>query len=324
MMKFIYGSLALLLMSSLASGQTEQQVLPSELKQQTVIQEPVTLRKGFFRTSFAGAYTFIDKVFDENGDKGYILGTIGWERSWTYNISLQYGITDRLQVMLKPVFHNKKIFYSDVLHFGTTIETAYANVSGIGFGDLVLGLDYQILQETDTRPSIVARSFLTFPTGRKNPTAIKDYKDFKLPTGTGEFVLALELKTRKIIFPYSITFNVGYSYSFEGEKIFYPDYPEDEMIRFNTGNRLDLGGSFNFHLNDWIALQNQVVFFHWGSNKIFADPTETGFKSWVLSYQPTLNFQIRRFRLYEVVFIPVLGKYYPADPFYVLGLLYTF
>lgn len=316
--------LVFLLLSSWVVGQTEQQVLPSELKQQTVVTESVTLHKGFFRTSFLGSYTFIDKIFDDKGDKGYVLGTNGWARVWSYQLTLEYGITDRLEISLMPEFVNKKFFFSDEYHFGTTNETAYANQSAVGFGDIVLGVDYQILTETSTRPSLVAKGSFTFPTGRKNPTDIKDYRDFKLPTGSGEFVVALDFNLRKIFYPYSITLYAGYAYHFEGEKILFPDYPEDEEIRFKSGDRFDVGGSFNFHLNDWIALQNQVYFFHWGPNKVFADQTETGYKSWVVSYQPVLNFQIRRFRLFEIISIPIMGKNNGADPFYVLGLLYTF
>ncbi len=59
-------------------------------------------------------------------------------------------------------------------------------------------------------------------------------------------------------------------------------------------------------------------------NKVYAEPVDTGDKAWCLNYQPVLNFQIRRFRLYEIVDVPVLGKNYGADPLYKLGLLYTF
>ena len=322
--KLIFCSIVLLVISTMANGQTEQQVLPSELKEQTVITEPSTLRKGFFRTAFFGSYSFIDQILDNSGEKSYALGTNVWARIWSYQLMLEYGITDRLQVSVWPEFVNKKFFYSDEYHSGATTETAYAKQSAVGFGDMAIGVDFQILTETDSRPSLVAKTTFTIPTGQKNPTEVKDWKDFKVPTGSGEFVLGLDLNLRKIFYPYSVTFYAGYAYHFEGEKIFFPDYPEDEKIRFKSGDRLDVGGSFNFHLNDWIALQNQVFFFHWTPNKIFADPTETGNNAWALNYQPVLNFQIRRFRLFEVVSIPVMGRNFGADPQYILGLLYTF
>jgi len=328
--KNISGSLVLLLLPSLVNGQTEQQVLPSELKEQTVITEPATLRKGFFRASFFGSYTFIDQAFDENGEKGYILSSNVWAKSWYYQMALEYGITDRLQVIVKPEFINKQFFYTDEYRLGAYTETVYAKQSAVGFGDLAVGIDYQILTETGTRPSLVAKTTFTLPTGQKNPTGIKSWTDFKLPTGAGEFVITLDLNLRKIIYPYSFTLYAGYAYFLEGEKIF-SDYfePGDEdsfkqTFRFKNGNRIDVGGSFNFHLNDWIALQNQVFFFHWQPNKIYAEPVYTGDNAWCLNYQPVLNFQIRRFRLFEIVSVPVLGKNYGADPFYILGLLYTF
>ncbi len=328
--KIISGTLALLFIPYLVNGQTEQQVLPSELKEQTVITEPATLRKGFFRAAFFGSYTFIDQVFDEDGEKGYILSTNGWARSWSYQLALEYGITDRLEVLLWPEFLNKQFFYSDEYHFGGNTETVYAKQSAVGFGDLGIGVDFQILTETETRPSLVAKATFTVPTGQKNPTEIKSWTDFKLPTGSGEFVIGLDLNLRKIIYPFSFTLYAGYAYHFEGEKIF-PDFfePGDEdsfkqTFRFKSGDMFDAGGSVNFHLNDWIALQNQVFFYHWGPNKIYTETTISSSKAWVINYQPVLNFQIRRFRLFEVVCIPVLGQYYGADPLYILGLLYTF
>jgi len=328
--KIISGSLALLLIPSLASGQTEQQVLPSELKEQTVITEPATLRKGFFRASFFGFYTFIDQAFDENGEKVYILSRNLWAKSWYYQMALEYGITDRLQVLLWPEFVNKQFFYTTEYRLGGNTETVYWDLSAIGFGDLGIGVDYQILTETETRPSLVAKTIFTLPTGQKNPTKIKSWTDFKLPTGSGEFVIGLDLNLRKIIYPFSFTLYTGYAYHFEGEKIF-SDYfePGDEdsfkqTFRFRSGDMFNVGGSFNFHLNDWIALQNQVFFFHWGPNKIYTEPTTSSSKAWTLMYQPVLNFQIRRFRLFEIVMIPLVGQAYGADPVYILGLLYTF
>ncbi len=203
--KSIAGLLVLLLLPCLASGQTEQQVLPSELKEQTVITEPATLRKGFFRASFFGIYSYEDQAFDENGEKGYILNTNVWTRSWKYQLELGYGISDRLQVVLRPIFVNKQVFATTENRSGSKIETWSAKQSAVGFGDLAVGIDYQILTETETRPSLVAETTFTLPTGQKNPTDIKSWTDFKLPTGSGAFVITLDLELRKIIYPYSFT-----------------------------------------------------------------------------------------------------------------------
>lgn len=329
--KIICVMITLLFTPYLANCQTEQQVLPSELKEQTVITEPATLRKGFFRSSFFGSYTFIDQMFDEDGKKDYISGTNLWGRSWDYQLALEYGITDRLEVQSYLSFINKQYFYSEEYQFGANMETMYWDLSAMGIGDLGIEIDYQILTETDTRPSLLVRTSFTLPTGQKNPTNIKSSTNYKLPTGAGEFVIGLDLKLRKIIYPFSFTLNAGYAYYFEGEKIF-PDFFEmgnedsfKQTFRFKSGDMFNVGGSFNFHLNDWIALQNQVFFYHFQRNKIYTEPVwNEEINKWCLNYQPTLNFQIRRFRLSEVVMIPVLGKYYGADPLYVLGLMYTF
>jgi len=45
---YLLASMALILGMPLYS-QTEKQLVPSDLRQQTIVTEPVTLRKGFFR-----------------------------------------------------------------------------------------------------------------------------------------------------------------------------------------------------------------------------------------------------------------------------------
>jgi hypothetical protein len=104
--------------------------------------------------------------------------------------------------------------------------------------------------------------------------------------------------------------------------------PGEDEISFKSGDVVDLSGSFNFHLNDWIAIVNDITFYRFGKDKYFG---ETSWDSsintdrWFLSYQPSLVFQIKRFRFYEVSEIPLVGKkYVPCDPSYKIGLQYIF
>ena len=57
--------------------QTEKQMIPSDLKQQTVVTEPVTLRKGFLRAGILLNYRVVDKYFTESGERDYPTSTWG-------------------------------------------------------------------------------------------------------------------------------------------------------------------------------------------------------------------------------------------------------
>ena len=59
------------LVPGMVMAQVEEQVLPTDLKQQTIITQPVTLYKGFLRVGFTGTYGVIDRIFTEDGDKVY-------------------------------------------------------------------------------------------------------------------------------------------------------------------------------------------------------------------------------------------------------------
>ena len=55
---------------------------------------------------------------------------------------------------------------------------------------------------------------------------------------------------------------------------------------FRSGNNFNMDGSFNFHLNDWIAIQNIDLFLS-GKDEFDGVP---GRKFRVLQYYPGLSF----------------------------------
>jgi len=72
------------------------------------------------------------------------------------------------------------------------------------------------------------------------------------------------------------------------------------------------------------VLGNEVAYFKWRDDIFFgetaADVGMTG--RWAINYQPSLVFQIRRFRFFEVIQFPLFGNSVAADPQYILGLQY--
>jgi hypothetical protein len=312
-----------LIPGSLVYSQTEKQLVPSDLKQQTIVTEPVTLRKGFFRIGTLANYRVADKYFNNDGKRDYFLFSI-WGTKSAYNLTLQYGITDRLEAeILTEYMYSKLKSQSVEITPGTNSTTNVTTKQvGSGFGDTHLNLKYQFISEAKYKISLTGILNATFPTGEKNPSNVKSATQYDLPVGNGTYALSGELYARTILYPYSFTAYLKYSYNFEGsKKIEATDAVESD---FRLGNRFETGLSVNVHLNEWIVLANEVSFYHDGEGRIEKGSTVTIPESWAAVYVPNLVFQIRRFRLGESVSIPLKGRNVPADPLFIMMVQYVF
>jgi hypothetical protein len=161
--------------------------------------------------------------------------------------------------------------------------------------------------------------YFTIPSGEKNPTEIENENNYRLPSGTGEASLDLDLHLRKVIYPYSYSFIVSYKYFFGGSKIF--DVGEAEK-EFKTGSTINFEGDFNFHVNDWIAIQNAMDFYLYGKDEVDGELEEDS--KWLIQYLPKLNFQLKRLRLVQAISVPLKGKNTGADVGYILVAQYMF
>lgn len=302
-------------------AQTDRHGIPAELKQQTVITEPSTLRKGFLRIGTIYSHSFSDKYFDENGKKISYPGS-STSQNRTYSISAEYGITDRLEANISMYYENGIITLSQTLDDTgrDTIIKDYAIIKIRGFGDLNFGFDYQIIKENSRLPSLTALTRITLPTGEKDITNVKDEFNYDKATGRGEFNTSLDLILRKIQYPFSFDLRIGAVYYFGGEKIF---YPFEEAKSFKTGTYIYFDGGINFNLNDWIALENEISYNNFGRKKAEGEYLHE-YSTWNISYNPRLNFQLKRFRLIEHIDLPITGKGVNADPAYIFIIQYMF
>jgi hypothetical protein len=324
-MKKLILSIFLLLSLSDVFCQFEQMILPTDLKQQTVITEPSTLRKGFFRSSLFLSYSVVDKIFNDEGVKDYGSEMNGWGSSSMYQLSLMYGITDRLMVGTDIPYLNDRFYIAGEMRFpGIDSSTILrVNADGVGFSDIDFAIDYQFIYRNEGKTSLKGQGILTIPSGQKNPENIINMIDYDKPTGNGNTSLDLRLVYRQIVYPYSFSGYLSYKYNFKASKIFYPD---EDPVEFSGGNMFYLGGSFNIHLNEWIALMNEMAFSTWSDFQYdgeTAADTEQG-ERYIINYQPALVFQVRRFRFFEVIQVSLKGKNTGADPAYIFGLQYTF
>ena len=94
-----------------AAAQSEKMIQPGDLKQQTIVTEPVTLRKGFFRVETGVIYVASDKLFNSSGKREYYSFSM-WGSHYRFAVNLKYGITDRLEIdIYAPVIKNREEGY---------------------------------------------------------------------------------------------------------------------------------------------------------------------------------------------------------------------
>jgi hypothetical protein len=322
-MKRIVSILIITYITLAAYGQAEKQLVPTDLKQLTVVTEPTTLHKGFFRAGTALSYSVVDKYFTNDKKKEYFLQS-AWATNSGFNFIFQYGITDRFQVEAAlPLSIN--IRQSDsriyVPSADTTVEYSFT-LKSKGLGDCYFTIKYQILNEQTSNTSLTGSLDVTVPSGEKNPTDNKGETDYNPPLGNGCFATTAGLRYRKIQYPYSFAGYLYYTYQFPGSKIMDPS--DTQETEFKDGNHLDAGVSISLHLNEWIALTNDANLYFRSRDEINGEIPDDAIAPWAVSYEPRLVFQVKRFRISEAVRIPIYGKGVGADPIYVLIAQYVF
>ncbi len=150
----------------IAYGQTEKYLLPTEIKEQTIITEPATLQKGFFRTGIILSHTFADKIFNESNKR---ISPTESASAETKSIALgaHYGLTDRLQLNLYVPYISNKMSASSIREWPgvDSIVSDKWQRDAKGLGDMELGVYYQVLTEKPKRPSVTLRTTFRFNTG---------------------------------------------------------------------------------------------------------------------------------------------------------------
>ena len=301
-------------------GQTEQEMLPAERKQLTIITEPFTLYKGFFRAGLSFQYSALYKTFDANGKRVPVSNASG--TTWASQILLQYGITDRFQITAALPYLNKDLSLSYRAEAPGLNFFGQQKLEGEGSGlsDIWLGLDYQLLTETITRPSLKAMLTVTIPSGEKNPVETSADEVFDIPVGSGYYSIDAAISLRKISYPYLYSAYVSYKMNLEGSKQFEQGQPEQT---FKDGNMATVSGAFGFHMNEWLALINDVYYFYFATDQVDGQDVEDS-DSWTVHYTPRLSFQIKRLRVNQAVQIPLFGNTAGADPGFILVVQYVF
>jgi hypothetical protein len=316
-------TLGLFFFLTTAYSQVQEQLSPTQKKYRSVVTEPLTMYKGFVRAGFSGAYGVIDKIFQADGSRSAIGGNIV-ASSWQYSAFVQYGFTDRLQAEVQIPYTNEIL--SQTFRFEIpSWDSAFVQqqkTRGRGFSDLNMTMAYQLLAPENRKSFLGVFVTTVFPTGKKNPYDIdpKNSNNYSRPTGSGEFAMNTQLRYRKIAYPFSYNLFASYKMFFGGMKIL--DAGDKEERSFKSGNYFSVSGSFNMHLNNWIVFKNFVDTYFFSPGEV--EGVASGENSWALMYYPGFSFQMKRFRLDQVITFPLAGKLTSADVSYIMMVQYTF
>jgi hypothetical protein len=302
----------------------QEEMSPAEKKQKTLVTEPLTLYKGFFRAQVSTYYALIYKVFVD--EKKQSLDGNGWGDNFSLSADLQYGVSDRFMVEVAVPYVRDRIFQSfryevpvdptNELALPTSWET-----KGAGIGDMEVALSYQVITETPSRPAVGAVLRVTLPTGEKDVT--DDHDDnpnsFNRATGQGEVAINTTVRLRKVNYPFAYGGSVGYVIKNEVSKVVQVDAPP---VSYKNGNFLNLSAFMNVSLNDWVAMRNFLEYYHVSKDQI--NGSDTGDERWLFEFDPGFSFQLKRFRFDQYVVIPLKANIGAADPAYILLFQYTF
>lgn len=313
MKKFVPICLASFALALGVSGQMLEELTPIEKKQLTVVNEPQTLFKGFLRAGLSFNTTPLDKIFDNEGNRESFPSNV-WATSGDVQFGIGYGVTDRFQLSASLPYRYLKLYQSvrhEVQDIGTLGTKRWQNEAR-GLADITIATSYQIITQVASRPSQTVTGYLRLPSGQKNPSNIKNEFEYEPALGSGEMSVIAEYQLRQIAYPYVYSVYLSYQYFAGGRKKLRPLAPSEQSFR--SGSNISLGGYFNFHLNEWIALRNSAQYFF--SNPDTFDGITEPDPSWTVQYSPGLNFQIRQFRIAQGVTIPLAGKLSAADPTY--------
>lgn len=304
------------------TAQTEKQLTPKEIKQSTIVTQPITLNKGFYRVRSVYYYGYSNVIFDFNGHRTSV-GSY-FNKDWSVSSSFSYGLSDRFELGVDIPFRlikNIAVNHYEMPFNDFYYRSAY-DVSGSGLSDIQLRGDFQLIPE-QKGTGLVAFLGLTLPTGRKNPKNVVSEIEYSMPIGDGYVAADIGAYFRKVIFPSSYYFNVDYQLSFVGTKQFDP-YTEE--ARFKESNRIMFLFTYRTHLNEWLALDNSMSYFvlskSWvegASSYLTRDYTMYG-----ISLMPGLSFQIKQLRFNQGLSVPIVGKVGSADVSYYLIVGYVF
>lgn len=314
--------------SGICVGQVAEGLTPLQRKQLTVLSEPATLYKGFFRIGYELKYSRPGRTFDRYGTKrppeefnfaGNYVNQL---------LSLTVGLSDRIQVSVALPYANESIKgLVKINQTGNQLLPYRVYVRTKGIKDLQTEIRVQVLKETKTIPSVVAGFGAWLPTGSNvrtitNKVSTGEYRYEDITGGVGTSMIAT-LQVRKIVYPYLFAAEFNYFFGSDGEII-----ENNQAIEVLGANSAVWQITTGMHLNEWITLTGKLFYqrlsFNGDIKKETAVPLYDNSRKELLTFDPTLTFQFGRIRAQQVVSIPMAGKTSNAELEYIAGIQYIF
>ncbi len=307
-----------------AEAQSPTELTPLEKKQLTILSEPATLYKGFFRVGFFNSYNFINRSFDSKGNMIFLRQDNTYGSVVNTQLDFLYGISDRLQVGVLLPYSNLNAYGTQIQQVPLTNEESVISVRYFaqGVGDLTANVAYQILEETNRRPALTFLVTVGFPTGESkikfkglDDPANADEIEIEQGTGAGRVSTTGSLGLRKVQYPFLYTARVDYIYLFKGTV-----NSNGMELDLDPGYAMDFYIGYGMHLNDWITLSGDLNYRHLPAS---GETNEINVNRRLLAINPLLSFQIQRFRVFQLISIPFDGKNISADTSYGMKVVFT-
>lgn len=211
------------------------------------------------RQLFLNGFLALDSIF---------LGNLGIDQinahTWTFDLTGRYNWGGRWQLDANLPFITRSTTYESAGAGGSTTAFSDATVrAGPRLGDVSVGLSYKFIDETPSRPDMVASVRIKAPTG-KNPYGIKVEQTSgntnlsvpdDLPTGNGVWSITPGISLIKTIDPVVLFANA--SYTFHKTESFSDISPQAGVRvpgKVEQGNYLQLGVGMAFALNQRMSL----------------------------------------------------------------------
>lgn len=291
--------------------------LPSDLRCETNITEPINLKKGFFRTSLGYAFAPIDSYFGDSGKTRLMNNGDLWlsgVSSYTsyYRFNASYGITDRLNfgITLWYSYGKETWLLSEELVPRNEIINIRRQEYRKGIDDLNLGVSYQLIQHSDFYSTL--EFDLTLPTGSSKSDTINNsnYTQIRKPISSDDYKADFGFIMKKVIYPFSLILSPSYSYSFGNDK-------------WEPKSTYSISGSGGVLLNSWFSLSNT-----WSFDYVpIMTSKETAFKNRNIHDLYTgvlVNQQVKRFRFSENIKFPIAASEgYPSNMSLLFSIAYT-
>jgi hypothetical protein len=315
-------------MVNFCKAQVAEGLTPLQRKQLTVLAEPATLYKGFFRLGYGIKYSRPGRTFDKNG-VNRTPEDFNFSGNYVEHLfTATYGITDRIQISASLPYTNDNL--SALIRVNQTnnqIVESKIKVKSKGISDFQTDLQVQLIKETKQIPAVVFGFSVWLPTGNNERTIVTDpvtfdvtYNDITGGVGSSVFT---SIQVRKVMYPYLLAAEFKYFYGADGKII--ENNTSIDVIGANSAVwQLTTG----MHLNEWITITGKM-FYQRLSFDSDVQPNTTvplidNSKKELLSFDPTLTFQFGRFRSQQYISIPISGKNYSSELEYSAGLVYTF